>query len=98
MELDVPFNIASYAPFTHMLAHVCNLVLETLTHMMGDAHVYLDHAEALKTQLDREPRDFPMLQIKREKGGSINGCRLENFEVNDYNPRKRIVMKICMTH
>ncbi|KAK8081264.1 thymidylate synthase [Apiospora saccharicola] len=59
MGLGVPFNIASYALLTHMLAHVCDLVPGSLTHVMGDAHVYVDHVDALRTQLEREPRDFP---------------------------------------
>jgi thymidylate synthase len=50
MGLGIPFNIASYALLTHMLAHVCDLVPGSLTHVMGDAHVYLDHVDALKTQ------------------------------------------------
>jgi len=96
MGLGVPFNIASYALLTHMLAHVCDLVPGSLTHMMGDAHVYLDHVEALKTQLEREPRDFPMLEIKRPTGGSIDGWRLEDFEVKGYDPHKAIAMKMSV--
>ena len=96
MGLGVPFNIASYALLTHMLAHVCDLVPGTLTHTMGDAHVYLDHVDALKIQLEREPRDFPTLEIKRPKGGSIDGWRLEDFEVKGYNPHKTIVMKMSV--
>ena len=49
MGLGVLFNIVSYALLTHMLAHVCDLVPGSLTHVMGDAHVYLDHVDALKT-------------------------------------------------
>merc|ERR1712072_748013 len=64
MGLGVPFNIASYALLTHMLAHACDLVPGELIHTMGDAHVYLDHIDALKEQLLREPRDFPTLNIK----------------------------------
>jgi thymidylate synthase len=96
MGLGVPFNIASYALLTHMLAHVCDLIPGTLTHTMGDAHVYLDHVDALKTQLEREPRDFPMLEIKRQKGGSIDGWRLEDFEVKGYDPHKTIAMKMSV--
>jgi hypothetical protein len=50
-----------YALLTHMLAHVCDLVPVTFTHTMGDAHVYLDHVDALKVQLTREPKSFPEL-------------------------------------
>ena len=96
MGLGVPFNIASYALLTHMLAHVCDLTPGTLTHTMGDAHVYADHVDALKVQLEREPRDFPTLDIKREKGGSIDGWSMEDFEVKNYNPHKIIAMKMSV--
>lgn len=65
MGLGIPFNIASYALLTHMLAYACDLVPGTLTHSMGDAHVYADHVDALEQQIAREPRDFPTLDIKR---------------------------------
>lgn len=96
MGLGVPFNIASYALLTHMLAHVCDLVPGSLTHVMGDAHVYADHVEALRTQLEREPRDFPELEIKREKGGSIDGWKVEDFVVKGYEPHKTIAMKMSV--
>ncbi|KAK8207452.1 thymidylate synthase [Phyllosticta capitalensis] len=97
MGLGVPFNIASYALLTHMLAHVCDLVPGSLTHTMGDAHVYLDHVEALKVQLEREPRDFPELAIKnREVGGSIDGWEVSDFEVKGYEPHKSIPMKMSV--
>ena len=96
MGLGVPFNIASYALLTHMIAHVCDLVPGSLTHVMGDAHVYLDHVEALKTQLDREPRDFPTLDINREKGGSIDDWSEDDFVINGYNPHKTISMKMSV--
>lgn len=96
MGLGVPFNIASYALLTHMLAHVCDLVPGTFTHVMGDAHVYLDHTEALKVQLEREPRDFPTLEIGREKNGSIDGWKAEDFVVKGYDPHKTIAMKMSV--
>lgn len=96
MGLGVPFNIASYALLTHMIAHVCDLVPGSLTHVMGDAHVYADHVDALKTQLDRVPRDFPELEIKREKGGSIDGWKFEDFLVKGYEPHKSIAMKMSV--
>lgn len=96
MGLGVPFNIASYALLTHMLAHVSDLVPGSLTHTMGDSHVYLDHVEALKVQLEREPRQFPTLEIKREKGGDIDGWALEDFVVEGYNPHKSIAMKMSV--
>lgn len=94
--LGVPFNIASYALLTHMLAHVCDLVPGTFTHTMGDAHVYLDHIDALKVQLEREPRDFPELEVRREKGGIIDGWDVGDFVINGYNPHKLIAMKMSV--
>ncbi|CAN8098189.1 unnamed protein product [Discula destructiva] len=96
MGLGVPFNIASYALLTHMIAHVCDLVPGSLTQVMGDAHVYADHVDALKTQLDRVPRNFPELEIKREPGGSIDGWKVEDFVVKGYEPYKSIAMKMSV--
>lgn len=96
MGLGVPFNIASYALLTHMLAHVCDLTPGTFVHTMGDAHVYLDHVEALKVQLEREPREFPELVIGREKGGNIDGWKVEDFEVKGYKPHQGIAMKMSV--
>ena len=96
MGLGVPFNIASYALLTHMIAHVCDLVPGSFTHVMGDAHVYLDHEEALQIQLERAPRDFPELEIAREVGGSIDGWKIEDFVVKGYDPHKTIAMKMSV--
>ncbi|KAI9749320.1 MAG: Thymidylate synthase [Chaenotheca gracillima] len=96
MGLGVPFNIASYALLTHMLAHVCDLTPGTFTHTMGDAHVYVDHVEALRVQLEREPRAFPGLAVHREPGGSIDGWKAEDFEVLGYEPHKAIPMKMSV--
>jgi len=87
MGLGIPFNIASYALLTHMLAFACDLVPGTLTHSMGDAHVYADHVDALEQQIAREPRDFPALDIKRtedkgeEPSKSRGAARLEEIGV-----------------
>lgn len=96
MGLGVPFNIASYALLTHMIAHVCDLTPGTFTHTMGDAHIYADHIEALQTQLERTPREFPTLEIKREPEGSIDGWKAEDFEVIGYSPWKAIAMKMSV--
>ncbi|PYH88709.1 thymidylate synthase [Aspergillus ellipticus CBS 707.79] len=96
MGLGVPFNIASYALLTHMIAHVCDLVPGSLTHVMGDAHVYLDHIDALKTQLQREPRAFPELEITRPTGGSIDGWKAADFVVKGYEPHGPIAMKMSV--
>jgi thymidylate synthase len=96
MGLGVPFNIVSYALLTHMLAHVCDLVPGTFTHTMGDTHIYVDHVDALKIQLTREPRPFPELEIARELGGSIDGWKVEDFVVKGYDPHKTIAMKMSV--
>lgn len=98
MGLGVPFNIASYALLTHMLAHATDLNPGTLIHTMGDAHVYLDHIDALKEQLTREPTEFPELKIKRDDRGSgvIDGWKEDDFEVIGYKPHKLIKMKMSV--
>ncbi|KAG6055102.1 hypothetical protein E4U17_003220 [Claviceps sp. LM77 group G4] len=96
MGLGVPFNIASYALLTHMIAHACDLVPGSLTHVMGDAHVYADHEDALNVQLEREPRSFPELEITRDKGCSIDGWKIEDFVVKGYDPHKTIAMKMSV--
>ena len=96
MGLGVPFNIASYALLTHMLAHVCNLTPGTFVHTLGDTHVYLDHLDALNVQLEREPREFPELVIRREPDGSIDGWKIEDFEVKGYKPYPSITMKMSI--
>ncbi|KFG86820.1 thymidylate synthase [Metarhizium anisopliae] len=96
MGLGVPFNIASYALLTHMIAHVCDLVPGSLTHVMGDAHVYADHEDALNIQLEREPRQFPEIEIAREKGCGIDGWKVEDIIVKGYDPHKTIAMKMAV--
>ena len=98
MGLGVPFNIASYALLTHMLAHACDLVPGEFIHTLGDAHVYLDHVDALKEQLLREPRQFPTLNIKRDDRGSgeMDGWKLEELEVVGYKPHGGIKMKMSV--
>jgi thymidylate synthase len=98
MGLGVPFNIASYALLTHMLAHACDLIPGELIHSMGDAHVYLDHIDALKEQLLREPREFPEFAVKRDDRGSgeMDGWKPEELEVKGYKPHGGIKMKMSV--
>ncbi|MCJ1253762.1 Thymidylate synthase [Lignoscripta atroalba] len=96
MGLGVPFNIASYALLTHMLAHVCDLTPGTFIHTMGDAHVYLDHVDALNVQLEREPRGFPELSIQKQPGCSIDGWKADDFEIKNYKPHQGIAMKMSV--
>ena len=66
MFLGVPFNIASYALFTHMLAQVCNLEVGDLIITIGDAHIYNNHIDQVKEQLKRKPLPLPTLELNKE--------------------------------
>ena len=79
-----------------MLAHVCDLVPGTFTHTMGDAHVYADHVEGLQVQITRGPRFSPGLDITKEKSGSFDGWKVEDFVVNAYESHKSIAMKMSV--
>uniref|UniRef100_A0A8C3AWW2 Thymidylate synthase n=1 Tax=Cyclopterus lumpus TaxID=8103 RepID=A0A8C3AWW2_CYCLU len=95
MGLGVPFNIASYALLTYMIAHITGLKPGDFVHTLGDAHIYVNHIEALKVQLQREIRPFPKLKILREVE-SINDFRAEDFEICDYNPHPTIKMQMAV--
>lgn len=95
MGLGVPFNIASYALLTRMIAHVCDMDAGEFIHTMGDAHVYKDHVEALKVQIEREPRAFPTLRIGRTVT-DINDFKTEDFVVENYTPHGKIVMQMSV--
>ncbi|CAB9503705.1 Thymidylate synthase [Seminavis robusta] len=95
MGLGVPFNIASYALLTHMVAHVTGRKPGDFIHTIGDAHIYLNHVDALKEQLTREPRAFPKLKINPEKK-NIDDFLFGDFEVIGYNPHKTIKMKMAV--
>ncbi|MCO7125693.1 thymidylate synthase [Sporolactobacillus shoreicorticis] len=83
--LGVPFNIASYALLTHMIAHVTGLKVGEFVHTFGDAHIYLNHLDQVKTQLSRKPRGLPKLVIKREVP-SIFDFDYDDFNFIGYDP------------
>ena len=84
MFLGVPFNIASYALLTHMLAQVTDLDVGTFNHLIGDAHIYSNHIDAIQLQLNRTPYDFPTLKMNADIS-DINDFSMEDFKVLDYN-------------
>ena len=88
--LGVPFNIASYATLTIMLAQVCGLKLGDFVHTMGDAHIYSNHVEQIKLQLSRECRPLPQLIIKNKEAKSITDFKFEDFEIINYDPHPPI--------
>ncbi|KAK5643795.1 hypothetical protein RI129_007640 [Pyrocoelia pectoralis] len=95
MGLGVPFNIASYSLLTVMLAHVTGLKPGEFIHTLGDTHVYLNHVEPLKEQLQRVPKPFPHLYLKR-KVSSIDDFKLEDFDLVGYNPYPTIKMELAV--
>ena len=95
MGLGVPFNIASYALLTRMIAQVCGLQAGDFVHVIGDAHVYLNHVEPLKQQLAREPRPFPKLRINPEKT-DIDSFTYSDFTIEGYSPHKSIKMEMAV--
>ena len=93
--LGVPFNIASYALLTHMIARVTDTDAHEFILQLGDAHVYRDHVDALRIQLEREPRPFPKLRWARSVD-SIDGFTAEDIVVEGYNPHPSIAMKMSV--
>ncbi|KAF6020401.1 TYMS [Bugula neritina] len=96
MGLGVPFNIASYALLTIMIAHITKLQPGDFVHCLGDAHVYNNHISPLQEQLQRQPRPFPKLVIKRPEITDICDFKFEDFELIDYNPHPRIAMEMAV--
>jgi thymidylate synthase len=87
--LGVPFNIASYALLTMMLAQVCDLKPGEFIHTFGDAHIYSNHYEQLQLQLSREPRPLPKMILNPEIK-DIFRFKYEDFTLVDYNPHPHI--------
>ena len=87
--LGVPFNIASYALLTMMVAQVCNLELGDFVHTLGDAHLYLNHLEQAELQLSREVRALPIMKINPEVKALLD-FKYEDFELVNYDPHPHI--------
>lgn len=93
--LGVPFNIASYALLTMMVAQVCNLELGDFVHTFGDAHLYSNHFEQTKLQLSREPRPLPIMKINTEVK-DIFGFKFEDFTLEGYDPHPHIKAPVAV--
>lgn len=81
VALGVPYNIASYSTLLMMISHECDLTPGIFTHTLGDAHIYLNHVEGLKLQLERTPRRLPTLRIRRKPFFELG---IEDFEIVGY--------------
>lgn len=93
--LGVPFNIASYALLTEMIAQQCDLLPGEFVWTGGDCHVYLNHFEQVRLQLSREPFPMPRLEIKR-KPASIFDYKFEDFEIVNYQSHQRISAPVAV--
>lgn len=91
--LGVPFNIASYAFLTHLVAHHCNLQAKELVHFLGNVHIYDDHLEILNLQKDRIPNEPPTINIKN-KYDNIDDYKFDDFEINNYIPQGELKMNM----
>ncbi|KAI9294416.1 thymidylate synthase [Neoconidiobolus thromboides FSU 785] len=99
MGLGVPFNIASYSLLAIMIAHLTNLEPGVFTHVMGDCHIYKNHTDSLKIQLEREPKQFPKIKIQlidNQPISHIEQFQYENFVIEGYSPYPKIEMDIAV--
>ncbi|MFC3197024.1 thymidylate synthase [Parapedobacter deserti] len=93
--LGVPFNIASYALLTMMVAQVCDMEAADFIHTFGDAHLYRNHFEQVELQLSREPRPLPMMTLNPSVT-DIFAFKYEDFELTDYHPHPHIKAPVAV--
>ncbi len=93
--LGVPFNIASYALLTMMVAQVCGLKLGDFVHTLGDAHIYSNHMEQVREQLSRAPKSLPQMRINPQVN-DIFAFKFEDFTLENYDPHPAIQAKVAV--
>lgn len=96
MGLGVPFNIASYALLTLIVAHAAGLQPGDFVHTLGDAHVYTDHVEPLRVQIERQPRPFPRVHLRAGAPTDVDALTFDDFVLEDYHPMDKISMKMSV--
>jgi thymidylate synthase len=95
MFLGTPFNIASYSLLTHMIAQVCGYQVGEFIHIIGDAHIYLNHLEQVQEQLKREPKELPTLKLNPNIKSLFDFC-FEDISLENYEPHPPIKAKVAV--
>ena len=95
MFLGVPFNIASYSLLTMMIAQVCGYKAREFIHVIGDTHIYLNHLEQVREQLEREPKKLPNLKLNPEIKSLFDFC-FEDISLENYEPYPPIKAKVAV--